>query len=168
MVGPTGVRVRLLVAVAVTVGALGYAALKVTGGGIPGPTWAGVVLLAFMAAGVYFAAVPVKRLREGRAGRPVSPLRAARSLVLGQAGALTGAGLFGWYTASALLLLPDLDVESQRTRAVVLGGHAAAAVLLAGAGLAAQRMCRVDPPDGTARRRETDARHGPGPDADEG
>ena len=168
MVGPAGVRARLLVAVAVVVGAVAYALLRAWGAGIPGLTWAGVVLLAFMAAGVYFAAVPVKRLREGRATKPVGPLRAARSLVLGQAGALTGAGLFGWYIAQALLLLPDLDVESQRMRAVVVGGHAAAALLLSGAGLAAQRMCRVDPPggSGTGRHPETDARNGAGADQD--
>jgi hypothetical protein len=147
VVSPNGVRIRLLAAVALVVGVLGYAVLRGTGSGVVTPTWAGVVLLVFMAAGVYFAALPVKRLREGRATKPISPLRAARSLVLAQAGALTGAGLVGWYAAQILQLVPDLDVDSQRTKALVLAGHAVAAFVLAGAGVLAQRMCRVEPPD---------------------
>lgn len=94
--------------------------------------------------GVYFAALPVKRLREGRATKALNPLRAARSLVLAQAAALTGAGLLGWYAAQALTILPDIDVDSQRARFTLLLGHSAAAVVLVVSGLLAQRMCRLD------------------------
>jgi hypothetical protein len=66
-----------------------------------------------MAAGVYWAGVPVQKMREGSADKPISPLRAARTLVLAQAAALAGSALVGWYAAQALLLLPDLDIESR-------------------------------------------------------
>lgn len=142
-----GVRVSMLVALALVVAAVGLVALRLTGGGVPNPGWSGVVLLVFMAVGVFFAGLPVRRLRLGRPGKPVSPLRAARTLVLAQAAALTGAGLIGWYAAQAISLSADLDIESQRARVWLLGGHAAAAVLLVVCGLITQRNCRLDGDD---------------------
>jgi peptidoglycan/LPS O-acetylase OafA/YrhL len=147
MVSSGGVRVRQLALVAGVVALAGVVVLRLLGGPVPNPGWAGVVLLLFMAVGVLFAALPVKRLRERRVSPPGSALRAARSLVLAQAAALTGAGLLGWYAAQALVLLPDLDVESQRSRLWLLIGHAVAAVVLVASGLVAQRICRIDPPD---------------------
>lgn len=147
MVSSGGVRVRHLVVITLVVGLVGVVVLRLIGGPVPNPGWAGVVLLLFMAVGVFFAALPVKRLRERRASSPGSALRAARSLVLAQAAALTGAGLLGWYAAQALSLLPDLDVDSQRSRMWLLIGHALAALVLIVSGLVAQRICRIDPPD---------------------
>ena len=54
----------------------------------------------------------------------------------------------GWYAAQALLLLPDLDIESQRARLWVMLGHLVVTVLLVIAGMITQRKCRVDPPTG--------------------
>jgi hypothetical protein len=151
MVSSGGLRIRVLLVVALVVGLLGLVALRLVGGPVPTPGWAGVVLLVFMAVGVYFAALPVKRLRERRVASPASALRAARALVLAQAAALTGAGLLGWYAAQALMLIPDLDVDSQRSRLWLLVGHGVAAVVLVASGLVAQRMCRVEPPDSGER-----------------
>lgn len=147
MVSSGGVRLRQLVLVAALVALTGVLVLRLLGGPVPNPGWSGVVLLLFMAVGVYFAALPVKRLRERRVASAGSALRAARSLVLAQAAALTGAGLLGWYAAQALVLVPDLDVDSQRSRLWLLVGHALAAVVLIASGLLAQRICRIDPPD---------------------
>lgn len=144
MVNPGGVRPSLLAAITLVVGAVGLVVVRISG---PMPTagWAGVVLLAFMAVGIFFAGLPVRRLRDGRPGKPVSALRAARTLVLAQAGALTGAGLLGWYAANAAALLPDLDVDSQQARLWLLVGHAVAAAALVASGMLTQRHCRLDP-----------------------
>ncbi len=147
MVSSGGVRLRQLVLVAAVVTLLGLVLLRLTGGNVPNPGWAGVLVLLFMAAGVFFAALPVKRLRERRVIEPGSALRAARALVLAQAAALTGAGLLGWYAAQCLLIVPDLDIDSQRARLWLLLGHAGAAVVLVVGGLVAQRICRIDPPE---------------------
>ncbi|MBP8838153.1 MAG: DUF3180 domain-containing protein, partial [Dermatophilaceae bacterium] len=139
MVTSGGVRLRQLVVVTVVVGLLGLVVLRLLGGTVPSPGWPGVVLLLFMAVGVYFAALPVKRLRERRVLSPGSALRAARSLVLAQAAALTGAGLLGWYAAQVVVLLPNVDVDSQRGRMWLLVAHAVAAIVLVVSGLLAQR-----------------------------
>ncbi len=118
MVTHEGVRARHLLGTTLVVGAFGYAVLRLAGGAaaLPSPGWAGVLLIVLMAVGVYVAGLPVRRLRAGRPAPTVGPLRAARTLVLAQAAALSGAGLVGWYAAQALLLVPDLDVDSQRSR----------------------------------------------------
>lgn len=120
--------------------------LRLIGGPVPNPGWAGVLLLLFMAVGSFsrrfrsnVCVSGEPRLRERLAGCPL--------LVLAQAAALTGAGLLGWYAAQALSLLPDLDVDSQRSRMWLLIGHALAALVLIVSGLVAQRICRIDLPD---------------------
>lgn len=141
-----GVRARHLVTTALVVGVAGYALLRLAAGSsaVPSPGWAGLLLVLVMAAGVYAAGLPVRRLRSGRPAPSMSPLRAARTLVLAQAAALTGAGLVGWYAAQALLLVPDLDIDSQRARVWPLLALVAAGVVLVASGLLTQRMCRLD------------------------
>jgi len=101
-------------------------------------------VLAFMAVGVFFAGLPVRRFLRGQSRKSLNPMRAMRTLVLGQAAALTGALVCGWYLAQVLVLLPDIDVQSRRTLAIRLAALSAGGVLLAVAGLLTQRMCRVD------------------------
>lgn len=60
---------------------------------------------------------------------------------------MTGAGLLGWYAAQVVVLLPNVDVDSQRGRMWLLVAHAVAAIVLVVSGLLAQRICRIDPPD---------------------
>jgi hypothetical protein len=142
-----GVRPRHLAVVAFVVGSVGYVLLRLVEAGgstLPPPGWAAVLLIVFMAVGVYFAGLPVKRLRSGSPAAKISPLRAARTLVLAQAAALTGAALIGWYAAQVLLLVPDLDIESQRGRLLPLGAVLVASALLVVSGLLVQRMCRLD------------------------
>jgi hypothetical protein len=90
---------------------------------------------------------PVKKLRDGTSKRFVSPIRAARTLVLAQAGALTGAALTGWYAAGVLVLLPDADVQSVVSQIWVLLAHALVSVGLAVAGMVVQSWCRLLPRD---------------------
>ena len=109
-------------------------------------SWVSSVLLLAMAALVISAGLPVRRFLRGEARKTLNPVRAARTLVLAQAAALTGAGLLGWYAAQAALAVADLTLPGYRS---VLGDLVAvglsAAVLMV-AGMVTQRMCRVDPP----------------------
>lgn len=114
---------------------------------LPDPGWLGLVAILFLVATLLVAGRQVKTTRDGSAERPITPLRAARILVLGQAGALTGAVLVGWYLASVLTLLPDADIESQRARIWPFAIHAVVALGLAISGMVVQRWCRIRPRD---------------------
>ena len=142
-----GVSIRLVLLLGLVVAAIAYPGLRVwTGQGheLPPASWGAVIVLVFMAGGVFFAGLPIRRFLRGQAKKPLNPLRAMRTLVLAQAAALTGALVAGWYLAQVVVLFPNLDIDSVRAVAVRLGALSAAAVLMAIAGLVAQAMCRVD------------------------
>jgi hypothetical protein len=161
-----GVSVRFLLLVGVAVTALAYLSMRVwtgRGGLLPQPSWGAVVVLVFMAVGVFFAGLPVRRFLRGQAKKTLNPMRAMRTLVLAQAAALTGAIVTGWYVAQALVLLPDFDINSIRSALVRLAALAAGGVVLAIAGLLTQAMCRVDRDsrdDEDDREQEADRSHG--------
>jgi Na+/proline symporter len=145
-----GVSTRFVLLVGLVVAAVAYPGLRIwTGRGhdLPPTSWASVIVLVFMAFGVFVAGLPIRRFLRGQAKKPLNPLRAMRTLVLAQAAALTGALVAGWYLAQVLVLWPDLDISSVRTEAVRLAALAAGGVLMAIAGLFAQAMCRVDKVD---------------------
>ena len=153
-----GVTVRLVLAVVVVVTGVSWVILRWwegAGHALPGASWGSAVLLAFMAVGIYVAGLPVRRWQAGKATRELSMVRALRTLVLAQAAALTGAMVTGWYAALVLLRLPDVDVASVRADAVHAMVLLLAGVLLTVAGMAAQRMCRVD--DDRSDREDDDA-----------
>ena len=100
-----------------------------------------------MAVLVVSAGLPVRRFLRGEARKPLSPIRAARTLVLAQAAALTGAAVLGWYAAQAVHALVDIDLGDYRGLFWRLLTLCVAALLLTVAGMVTQRMCRVDPPD---------------------
>lgn len=159
--GGRGVSIRLVMLVGLVVAALAYPGLRVwTGRGheLPPTSWGSVIVLVFMAFGVFFAALPIRRFLRGQARKPLNPLRAMRTLVLAQAAALTGALVAGWYLAQVLVLWPDLDIGSVRAVAVRLAALAAGGVLMAIAGLLAQAMCRVDRDDEGDKGKSDDGR----------
>jgi len=142
-----GVSIRLVLLLGLVVTAIAYPGLRVwTGQGheLPPASWGAVIVLVFMACGVFFAGLPIRRFLRGQAKKPLNPLRAMRTLVLAQAAALTGALVAGWNLAQVLVLWPVLDIDSRRSLALRLGALSAAAALMAVAGLVAQAMCRVD------------------------
>lgn len=148
--GGRGVSIRLTLLVGSVTTAFTYLASRVLtgqGGGLPQTSWGAFVVLVFMACGVFFAGLPVRRFLRGRGRKPLNPIRAMRTLVLAQASALTGALVTGWYAGQALVLLPDVDVPSQRSLVLTLAALAVGGVLMVVAGLAVQAMCRVDPPE---------------------
>lgn len=145
--GGRGVTVRLVVLLAVAVTAvcyLGFHLLIGRGGALPQASWSALIVLVFMATGVFFAGLPVRRFLRGQSKKTLNPIRAMRTLVLAQATALTGAMVTGWYVAQVLVLLPDAGIASVRTFVIRLAALAAGGVLLVIAGLLAQAMCRVD------------------------
>lgn len=145
-----GVTIRLMLLLGVAITAVAYPALRLWDGRgheLPAASWGGVIVLAFMAFGVFFAGLPIRRFLRGQAKKPLNPLRAMRTVVLAQAAALTGALVAGWYLAQLLVLVPNLDVDSVRVVALRLGALATGGVVMSIAGLLTQAMCRVDRPD---------------------
>ncbi len=132
--------------------------ILVTGAGmlIPAPPWVALLVLVALAAGVLVVARPVRAYLKGTSRKPFDRLRAARVLVLAQAGALTGGAVGGWYLGQLAVLLRDADLLANRGPAVRTGLGVLCAVLLVGAGMLAQAWCRLpdqsddgDPDDAT-------------------
>jgi hypothetical protein len=120
-------------------------------GGLGPPLpWTAALGTLVLAAGVIAAGLPVRRWVLGRRERALDPLTAARTVVLAKAAAYGGAALAGWYAGQGLVLLPEL-VEVRRTRLVVAGICALAAIVLMATGLVVQRWCRVPPSDDDGR-----------------
>ncbi|QKE83671.1 DUF3180 domain-containing protein [Arthrobacter sp. NEB 688] len=145
-----GIRAQALLLVALVTAVLGWlVAFVVTRDGtlLQRPPWAAGVLLVVMGGLVLWLARPVRRhLRSGRR-TSVEGLRAARTVVLAQAAALTGAAASGWYLGQLASLLGDLSLVANRDRLLVFGLMLLASVLLAVAGMVAQAWCRIDRDD---------------------
>jgi hypothetical protein len=142
-----GVSIALVLILGLVATVLSYLVLRIwtgEGGVLPATSWGALIVLLFMATGVLFAGLPVRRFLRGQARKPLNPLRAMRTLVLAQAAALTGALVTGWYVAQILVLMPDFDIPSRRMAGLRLAAMAIGGALMAIAGLAAQAMCRVD------------------------
>ncbi|GAA2734906.1 hypothetical protein GCM10009867_16020 [Pedococcus aerophilus] len=145
-----GLRWAQLAATALVVGAVSWIGWRIylNTGALLGPaSWVSSVLLLLMAVLVIGAGLPVRRFLRGEATKPLSPIRAARTLVLAQAAALTGAGVLGWYAAQVAHALAELSLPGYRELLWRLLALCVSAALLAVAGMVTQRMCRVDPPD---------------------
>jgi len=144
---PHGIRLRVLLVVAVVVAGLSWVVLRLASSGgreLPDVSWLGIVIVVAIGLGLVAAGRPVRKLVAGTATRTVHPLYAARVLAMAQAAALGGAAIFGWYAAQVVLALPDADVSSQQQRILLLGLLALAAAGLSGIGLLVQRWCRLD------------------------
>lgn len=151
------IRVTTLLLVAAVTGVVSFAVFTVitrSGSLVPRPALLSGVLLVVMGGLVLWLARPVRRYLKGQATKPLDPLRAARTVVLAQAAAITGAAAAGWYLGQVGVVLTDLSLEVNRGRLLPLGALVVASLALATAGLVAQRWCRVEPPedDEDARR----------------
>jgi hypothetical protein len=138
------------VAVALAVGGAAWVVMRLflnAGNLLPAVSWVSVILLLIMAALVVSAGLPVRRFQRGEATKTLSPIRAARTLVLAQAAGLTGAGVTGWYAAQLAHVLADLELAANQRMVWPLIGLCVSALLLASAGMATQRMCRIDKRD---------------------
>lgn len=144
------IRVKRLILVAAVTGIIGFAVFALitrSGSLTPRPSLLSGVLLIVMGGLVLWLARPVRRYLQGRATSTLDPLRAARTVVLAQASALTGSAAAGWYLGQLVVVLSDLSLEANRGRLLPLIALVVAGVALATAGLVAQRWCRIDPPE---------------------
>ncbi|HYN67652.1 MAG TPA: DUF3180 domain-containing protein [Ornithinibacter sp.] len=137
----------LVAAVTAVVGFAVFATITRDGTLVPRPALLSGVLLVTMGGLVLWLARPVRRYLQGRATTSLDPLRAARTVVLAQAAALTGSAAAGWYAGQVAVVLTDLSLDANQSRLLPLAALVVAGVALAAAGLVAQRWCRVDPPD---------------------
>ncbi|MBE7699190.1 DUF3180 domain-containing protein [Oerskovia sp. Sa1BUA8] len=149
----TKVTTLLLVTVVTTVvGWLVVVGLERRGTYLPRVPWIVDVALVGLAVAVFWAGWAVRSYLKGR--RPsLDPLRAARTLVLAKAAALTGSLLAGWYLAQVVAVLGDLAIEPRREKAVAAGVAALSAVVLAVVGLVVETFCQVPPEDGDPSER---------------
>ncbi len=143
-------RIGVLVALLLVVGAVTWGVLQIgqdRGTSLPALTWTaptGVLLLA----GVVLAAALGLRSRLDQPAERPHPLSMARLAVLGKASAHVGPILGGFYGGYLLVLLPGLEIDARRERALLCLVALLASVGLSVAGLLLERACRV-PPAGT-------------------
>ncbi|BDZ42604.1 hypothetical protein GCM10025865_19030 [Paraoerskovia sediminicola] len=150
-VRPTRVRTLVLVAVASTVlSGIVARLLEDAGVFLAAVPWPVDVALLLLAGAVLWAGSTVRSyLRGNRPG--LSGLRAARTLVLAKSAALAGSLLVGWYGGQALVLMGEAGIEARRDKAIAAGVAVLCSVVLAIAGLVAERFCRLPPQDGDPR-----------------
>lgn len=139
-----------LVAVFLAVSFVGWPvlrALEANGVYLPAVPWLVDVAIVALAAIVFWLGWTVRAYQKG--DRPsLDGLRAARTLVLAKAAALTGALLGGWYFAQVLLVLPDLAIEARRDKALAALIAFVCAAVLSVVGLVVERFCQLPPPTG--------------------
>jgi len=142
---PIGSLIAVLVAVAV-LGWLALRSLEGRGVYLPVVPWLVYVAILALAGAVFWSGWTVRSYQKGK--RPsLDGLRAARTLVLAKAAALTGALLSGWYLAQVLVVLGDLAIEARRDRAVAAGIAVLCSVVLAVVGLVVEKFCELPPSD---------------------
>lgn len=145
-------RLATLVALLVGAGVVTWGALRIeeSRGNVPPPLpWAAPLGLLLLGIGVLVSAIALRRRLRGTPGtRPPQPIGVARMAVLGKASSHVGSLLGGVYGGYAVLLVPSLDIDSRRERALVAVIALLAALLLVVAGLLLERTCRVEPPRG--------------------
>lgn len=143
----SGIRIQTLGLTAAVTTVLAYGAgLLMTRGGslLQRPPWAAGVLLVVMGVLVLWLARPVRRHLASGARTSLDALRAARTVVLSQAAALTGAAAAGWYLGQIGVLVGDLELDANRERLLPFGLMLVASLVLAGCGMVAQSWCRID------------------------
>lgn len=141
--------VRSLVAVLVGVAVVGWLVLRAfetRGVYLPVVPWLVDIAIVALAGAIFWSGWVVRSYQKGK--RPsLDGVRAARTLVLAKAAALTGALLGGWYLAQVLVVLGDLAIEPRRDRAVAAGIAVLCSVVLAVVGLIVEKFCELPPRD---------------------
>lgn len=160
-------RVRPLVLVAVVAAAVGWLAdVLITRAGGPTPvlplsSLLTVLLLVAITLGL---GLHVLRWRQGRANRMINPLLAARTLVLAQATAYTGAVLGGWHVGVVLEQLSLIALRSDQSMLWSAVAQIAGGAVMIGVGVLVEYFCRIPPEDGEST---TSSKDGPQPNEGE-
>ncbi|MFD6444647.1 DUF3180 domain-containing protein [Promicromonospora sp. NPDC060204] len=141
--------VRSLIAVLVAVAVVGWLVLRgleARAVYLPVVPWLVDVAILALAGAIFWLGWGVRAYQRGK--RPnLDGIRAARTLVLAKAAALTGSLLGGWYLAQVLVVLGDLAIEPRRDRAVAAGVAVLCSVALAVVGLVVEKFCELPPSD---------------------
>lgn len=116
------------------------------GGRTPPLSYVAAAAIAVVAAVVAVLGWEVRRSVRGERRPRMNPLAAARIAVLAKAAVYGGAVLTGWYAALGLSVLDDAS-GVRRDRLLTAAAAAVASAVLVGAGLLAQRWCRLPPDD---------------------
>ena len=146
-------RARLLIAIAVVSGALGWGVVQVvdawTGRVVPVPWLAAGALWLLAGAVAYWAWSSRPRLQGRPGAKPMPPIVAARSAALAMAASRIGALVGGFYAGIAVGMIPNLTTESGAQTVWSASAAAAGAVGLVAAALWLEHLCRlpVGPPD---------------------
>jgi len=111
----------------------------------PAVPWAVTVAVVVLAVVVLVGGLVVRAYQRGNHPR-LQGVRAAHLTMLGKAAAYAGSVLAGWYAAQALVLVPLLDFEPERARLAPALAACGACVVLAVAGVLAERFGQLPPP----------------------
>lgn len=147
-----GLPLRTVLVVALVTAVLAYLFLSWwTGafGAAPTPSPVVAAMLAVLGIAEFVVARRIRRGVEGADDSRLDPLWAHRMLLMGQAAALTGAVVGGWYLGLLGVLIPDVDAASVRTAAWYTGAMCLGSALLTAGGLRIQSVSRLDPPPPT-------------------
>ncbi len=160
-------RIRLLLAVAVLGGALGWATTFVIderfGHYLSVPWTAPMTFLLLGIALLLWTRSVRARLARKPGTRPLPPIVAARTAALAMAASRVGAFFFGWYLGVIVAFLHALDVPAVQVSALSSGGCVLGALLVAVAALWLERSCRLpDPPPDEDGGKERTASRSPG------
>ncbi len=106
--------------------------------------WAAVGALALMAVSLLAWTLLARPRLLGKPGRaPLDPIVATRSAALALAASRAGSAVLGFYAGVALGLMPAWDTPAGRDYALAAGGCALASLLLVGAALWLESLCRL-------------------------
>jgi hypothetical protein len=140
-------RVGTLVSLLLAVAAVSWGALKISvnrGATLPPVARTAPAGIALLAVVVLVSALALRSRLRTPAKRP-HPLSMARMAVLGKASAHVGPLVGGLYGGYLVVLLPGLEIDSRRERALICLFALLASIGLSAAGLLLERLCRVPP-----------------------
>jgi hypothetical protein len=143
----TPTRPRTLFLIALLAGAVTYVLFRAAYGDLP-PVPRTIAATTFVLAVVELFLAPSLRARlEGRPRtKPIMPIAVARMAALAKASSAIGALVVGCLAGVETYVLGVRDLAAARTDAVSAGFGLAASLLLVGAALRLEYVCRVPPP----------------------
>lgn len=112
-----------------------------------------IVLLLGLSLFILYLGWQVRKLVDEEKSTWLTPVGAARVVVLAKASGLTGAFLTSWYGAQSLLGLTQAEIEAQLSRGLYAGAAFVASLVLIVCALVAEYWCRsnIDPEDPDAQ-----------------
>ena len=144
-------RLRTLALTAVAAGLVTYLLVRAFYSALPPLPWTAALSTFLLAAAEAFTAPMVKARLAGRPGtKPILPMTVARTAALAKASSALGALLLGAWAGVAAYVVPRMERAVPADDAVDAAVGAATALLLVGAALWLENVCRVKQPPGDA------------------